>query len=346
AKPFNKQIKVIYLFIVIFSLFIFSCNKVSLIQPTTQESTYTFEQLISDPNFPAEELSNKKLSEIIQTSYSYFMSNHNRQKVLDNFSTDFKLTSFISQLNLSIENQDELTDSVSIYIPNLYTANLDLNPIFCVGTELNSELNLDSLNDYIPGWYYTEDSIYNEILLNENSALSEERMVIIYNYQNSESQSEESGNLEMTQNNTLKEGNITTAVPYINSFLIDYRYESSGDSEYNMRIVTVYSGGYTTLSDKYHIKDVKPSDIGNIIYDDYQMDYSPSILSQYIVFYEHDWYAPYQTVFISGGPLGSVAIKVRMVNSNEWYQKVWLDFSGSAWQTFYSKGFVDIHVHL
>ncbi|MBK8486288.1 MAG: hypothetical protein IPL48_00730 [Bacteroidetes bacterium] len=71
AKPFNKQIKVIYLFIVIFSLFIFSCNKVSLIQPTTQESTYTFEQLISDPNFPAEELSNKKLSEIIQSSYSY-----------------------------------------------------------------------------------------------------------------------------------------------------------------------------------------------------------------------------------------------------------------------------------
>ncbi|HET8962318.1 MAG TPA: hypothetical protein VFM99_00355 [Chitinophagales bacterium] len=255
-----------------------------MIQPTTQESTYTFEQLISDPNFPVEELSNKKLSEIIQSSYSYFMSNDNKQKVINSFSTDFSLSSFISQVFSNTASQDALTDSVSIYIPNLYTANLDLNPIFCVGTELNSELNLDSLNDYIPGWYYTEDSIYNEILLNENSALSEERMVIIYNYQNSESQLDETGNFEMTQNNTLKEGNITTDVPYINGFQIDYRYEKSGDSEYNMRIASVYSNGSVTVGNNtgYHIQDVNPSQIGEPIYDDKILPWVPSIVSQYM----------------------------------------------------------------
>lgn len=76
------------------------------------------------------------------------------------------------------------------------------------------------------------------------------------------------------------------------------------------------------------------------------MDYSPDILIQYIVFHEHDWYASYKTILVEGGPLGAVAIEGRMVYSNEWYQKVWLNFLGTAWQTFYSKGFVDIHVHL
>lgn len=132
------------------------------------------------------------------------------------------MTLFINQVYFSSEIQGEPIDSITIYIPNLYTANLDLNPIFCVGTELNSALNLDTLNDYIPGWYYSEDGIYSEILLNEALALEQERMVVIYNYENPVDSLDYSNDFDRKHLSEYKDSKVATSLPYINSYQINY----------------------------------------------------------------------------------------------------------------------------
>ncbi|MFN3940031.1 MAG: hypothetical protein ACK4IY_05555, partial [Chitinophagales bacterium] len=214
-----------------------------MMHPVDDKPAFTLEQLISDPNFPTSELTNKKISEIMSQTYSYFMNSGNKKLVYNNLSTDFSLSLFINQVYFNSEIQSDQIDSITIYIPNFYTANLDLNPIFCVGTELNSALNLDTLNDYIPGWYYTEDGIYSEILLNEILALAEERMVNIYNCENPADSLDIPNDIDRIHLSAYKESQASTSLPYTHSYQINYRYESSGDSEYNMRILTVWSGG-------------------------------------------------------------------------------------------------------
>lgn len=247
---------------------------------------------------------------------------------------------------------------------NMGACDLDKEVIICIGSEI---LDLDPIyEDNIVGWVLAKDGSMVEILVSEDFAKNTDHpLFIITNGVDDDLIEEAIQNPENNTNASLKGAN--SIIKYelkLDEEKINYRYENSGDSEYNVSwLIEYYSStngytGTTPMPDTWkHIKDIKKRQIGDLLdyeFKFYYFDYAYGTENQWlysdrILFvgttYEHDWYASLKTKNIPTGFGFDAIIKFRASSSSEYYQPFCFDIGPGGtygWygfdQTVYSKG--------
>lgn len=232
---------------------------------------------------------------------------------------------------------------VEIYIPNIETADLTLEPIIAIGTDLYT--NNDGLNDYIPAWYINKDKSFDKILINEKDAHTSKKPVLIFSIY-SKNELFEVEDPQLNDQKKSAKGGVSINTILLNRCKISYRYERDNNSEFafGFKIKSDDFGTSTIINDKF--VSIHKSNINKGINVQKRLYPYYIIASRvYGVTYERDWYVSNSNshyVYIGGSWVW--AIKCKMKYSNEWYQKVdYLNLpnNSSGNHYFSSKGYVN-----
>lgn len=239
---------------------------------------------------------------------------------------------------------DEIKYEPIIYVPNMDVADPALSPIIAIGVEVEYR-GTDLSGDVIIGWYYDTNDEKQVIYLDENLATTIKRPVFIVTNgdctheileQNKETDYVKKGALETTG----------SPAPIIDEYRIIYRYESSGDSDYNFRLIYVYENGSSQEGVRDLIRSINKDHIGYTWGDDHelwQFSYLSNLSRGYVVTYERDFYTGKKTITWQDGFSATCA---RMVSSSEWYQKFWVDYVDGGSPTTYPGNYVSSKGHV
>jgi hypothetical protein len=243
---------------------------------------------------------------------------------------------------------------------NMGACDLDKEVIICIGSEI---IDPDPVfEDKIAGYVLAKDGSKVAILVSEEFAKSTDHpLFIITNGVDEKESNQKPENILIASLKSTSTYNMYELK--LDEEQINYRYERSGDSEYNVSWFIIYygeSGGFVPFMPHTweHIKDIKKTQIGDPL--DYEIkfyywDFVAGTVNQWMyddrilfvgVTYEHDWYASLKTINIPSGHDFDVIIEFRATGSNEYYQPFcfdigpggsygWLNFD----QTVYSKGY-------
>jgi hypothetical protein len=116
----------------------------------------------------------------------------------------------------------------SIFIPNLEGLDESKQPIISPNVEVNCDNNKD-LENTIIAWYYTKTGNLEEVLLSEETALNTTNPIFILD---NASLTYKKNTAEIHPPNYNLKGMTTTTEFHSNEFNINYRYESTGNSEF------------------------------------------------------------------------------------------------------------------
>jgi hypothetical protein len=244
---------------------------------------------------------------------------------------------------------------------NMGACDLEKEAIICIGSEI---LDPDPVfEDKIVGWVLVKDGSKVEILVSEEFAKNTDHPLFIITNGVDEYLIEEA--IQSSENNakTSLKGTDSYHGLRIYEEQINYRYEGSGDSEYNVAWImelwseiSGYNGTSSMSCTRKHIKDIDKDEIGDLLSHDFDFyhyiggykNYSFYSGDRYLlsgVTYEHDWYASLKTKLVPTGFGFDAIIKFRASGSSEYYQPFCFDvgYGGAySWysfdQTVYSKG--------
>ena len=243
---------------------------------------------------------------------------------------------------------------------NMGACDLDKEVIICIGSEI---LDPDPVfEDKIIGYVLAKDGSKVAILVSEEFAKNTDHpLFIITNGVDDVLIEEVNQNLEYNTNASLK-GTSSNFELRIYEEQIDYRYEKSGDSEYNVAwVMEIWSdiSGYNGVAmncTREHIKDIDKNEIGDLLSHDFSFYHEVGGYKNYYFYdgdryllsgvtYEHDWYASLKTKLVPTDFGFDAIIKFRASGSSEYYQPFCFDvgYGGEySWyifdQTINSKG--------
>jgi len=184
-----------------------------------------------------------------------------------------------------------------IFIPNLKTLNVKKQPILSPNIELNCDKNSDLENSII-AWYYSKEGEKKEIIINEEDA--EKTTNPIFIIANAEENFKK--NTGLIQDDIISDDTKSKTVSFqTHEYMIKYRYERSGNSEFAISAVRINStgsvsnvlrkdnGDYVSTKD---ISSVDKNDMGKDLahWEQFCNNYSP--YSDNFIFYntyERDW---------------------------------------------------------
>lgn len=177
----------------------------------------------------------------------------------------------------------------AIFIPNLDIVDITKQPIISPNIEVDCS-NDESIEDNIIAWYYTKDGDLKEILLSEETSLKTTNPLFLFD--------NASPNVKKNTVEILppKGSNKSTTAFHSHEYKINYRYESSGKSEFCIIAYRIDPSGtvhwiYNSSGWK-EIAKVKKNDIGKSLskWTSHSGNYTP--YNQNYVFwntYERDW---------------------------------------------------------
>jgi hypothetical protein len=222
-----------------------------------------------------------------------------------------KLEQIISSQNMTHESINPTEIGVvenyiqAIYIPNIEIADYTKLPIICPGLEVNVELSgNEGYEDYIVGWIKNDQGGFDEIILNEEIAMSTTHPVLIMDNAAIEMINRDKNNLK----NPLIPKTTSETLPEIVSYehQIKQRYDNTTYSEFTITAIgfdpdgAVYSDPFKKnngdATNLMKINDVHKNNIGvtlNVWRDLYSsdngMDLTTPGLKIYYNLYERDW---------------------------------------------------------
>jgi hypothetical protein len=294
-------------------------------------------ELLKDKSFSKQIIENAKLN-----------ANHcmNLLKLSSNTklkSSDLKYCEFmtlVQNANLKHISNDSLKSTTiedyvpAIYMPNVEKADFNKKPIFCSGIEVNSNLlELEKYEDYIVAWYFDDNDVLKEILINEETALNTTNPVFIFD--NADEVMTKLSDSIITTSQSMRYESLKS-VNTIKSFSsyeyrIDYSYDNSNHSE--LWIVGLYvrdDGECWYLKeedggDGSKIADVDEDDLGKILYKWMPFNGSSVNLEPfasthvYFNLFERDWYGSlkrFGKVTVNGA---NYYLCGNSSSSNQWY---------------------------
>lgn len=244
------------------------------------------------------------------------------------------LIAVISNASLKHRSTNPLKSGVveeyvpAIHIVNLETADMNKQPLICPGFEVNSELEgLEDFEDYIVAWFYDENNNLNEILINEEMAMSTSHPVfVIDNAEEAEIYRE-----QFTYNSSAPLKSTMSGTEYHSyEFKINERYEGSGDSEFCITAAQIdengdvklilRDNGYTSWK---QISSVSKRNIGRL-FSEWNQFCSDDVLpfeSNFIFWntYERDWYSSDKSLGQALRNNTTIYLSGKRKYSNEWY---------------------------
>lgn len=195
---------------------------------------------------------------------------------------------------------------------------------------------MEDYEDYIVAWYSDGNGNFQEILINEETAMSTTHPIFIID--NAESFTETnkySSNLKGQASTT------GTIRQVIDQYKINYRYDKSRRSEYSYEIVYRYNGGgYSYGGYRTEIREIHKRDIGKMFYNDFdiwQIQHIENLSGINLVTFEYDWWASKKSVYSPG----SIIVQCRMKYNNEYYQSFHIPINQSI-TTSSSKGYIKV----
>ncbi len=249
-----------------------------------------------------------------------------------------KLITALNIADLTHRSQNPLKSGVveeyepAIYVPNIETADPEKQPIVCPGFEVNCELSgMEDYEDYIVGWYYDDEGIMNEILINESTVMNTTNPVFIIINGSIDPEMKAGETMINNAQNGFKSA--TGFIEYQTlGFQINHRYENSGKSEFCITGFRFDEQGvvHTMLkkdgdwSEWKKIMDVDKDDIGDLLSKRAQFC-SEEVLpfnTNYAFFntWERDWYASHKPLGTATRYGQTIYLYGDMKYENEWYQ--------------------------
>ncbi|MDH5603933.1 MAG: hypothetical protein OEY51_08335, partial [Cyclobacteriaceae bacterium] len=248
-----------------------------------------------------------------------------------------------------------------LYVPNIESADLTLEPIIALGADIDVENEEDyDGGDIIFGYFYNENDEYVEVFLDETMAFKETRPIIVVTYNNQEVVTKPKDEKVVSNGRseiTWYYGPMFKLVEYS----ISQRYDGTNNSEYSVIVIprspTLTPGVYANYpNERQKVREIHKSDVGSpgttFIH-----NYSMTPVSLYanmdryfLVTFEYDWFASEKTISWSSAStpdsvVNSYAYKgAKMSNEDEWYQITHFDPNSSFTHTIYSKGHLKISV--
>lgn len=292
----------------------------------------------NDPNFINNIVSDKKLfnnDEIRYSSIFKVINKDNNQNLL-NLYNKIKSSDFTHYSQNPLAKSPNENYDVSIYIPNIETADFSKEPLICPGYEVDNDLydDMEDYEDYIIA-LYDNDGEQIELLLDENTAKSLSNPVLIV--VNSEIENSDNNNYTYTQSTPSNSTGNQYQNFKVNAYKINHRYDSSTRSEYEIAgISQMYNNGEyqwwglfennLVYYNNKRIAKVHKDNIGK-----WRSNSSPTATFQlrqnnplnttwvYFNTYEYDWYASNKSLGTVIKNNKSHEIKGRRNYTNDWY---------------------------
>ncbi len=262
---------------------------------------------------------------------------------------DFEdLAELVRNADFTYQPQEE-GEAVQQYTPaffvvNAKNADATKRPLIALGTSVDDELSgMDQFTDYIVAWYANGDGSFEEILINEETAMNTTHPIyILDNAQFASAQpSKSNSKLETFEQGELKGANSST-MQVIDRYKIAHRYDGSKRSEYSYKLEYWMDGNPSAGGNRTLIKDIHKNDINDYFYNDvdiWQLNHV-TVTGLSMATFEYDWYASNKCVTTPGDG-ANAEIDCRMKYSHEYYQRVYFDVEQN-WFINYVKGAIAI----
>lgn len=271
----------------------------------------TYEDLLLDPLIT--DLLINEFDSLFEVRLTSIVGNSRLKS--SSFADLYELQSLESGLKYHLEQY-----CTAIMNPNYEVANFSLSPIIVPGIQVDYT-GEDLEGDVARGWYYDENDDKQYIFLDEKLATTIERPVYIIVNDDDHQAKRTVENLPTTKSTKdIKSGN---PIPKLEGMKIEYKYESSGKSDYNIRQLMVFHPGGSMIGNRDLIKRINIDT--DYSADQYMLGFRLNGISRgYTITYERDWLKSYKAISWDDGRICGDCCK--MGHSHEWYQKSWFDY--------------------
>lgn len=221
----------------------------------------------------------------------------------------------------------------AIFVVNVETADFSKLPIISPGTYVNSSLpGMEEYEDYVVAWYSDGMGGFNEILINEETAMSTTHPVFVIDNAEHGITKRPKSTLKLKYSTPIDLKNQETAWYSSYEYQINHRYERSGKSEFCITGAHITESGSVELicrkqDGTYHlwkrISRVHKDDIGQLLFrwEQFCSNNVTPLNSNYIFWntYERDWAKSEKDLGTATENGTTIYLYGRRKYTSEWY---------------------------